>query len=98
VGIFSERDYARKIILLGKTSMKTALKEIMTENVGTVSQKTTIDQAMALMTELRIRHLPVVDENELIGIISIGDLVLSIVADQAFMIDQLEKYITGTRA
>jgi CBS domain-containing protein len=96
VGIISERDYARKIILLGKTSMKTPVREIMTEEVISVGPESTIEEAMALMTDKRIRHLPVMEANKMIGVISIGDLVKSIIADQEFMIAQLEKYISGT--
>jgi len=98
VGVVSERDYARKVILLGKTSMKTPVKEIMTEEVITVRTGNTIEEAMALMSNKRIRHLPVVEEEEIVGVVSIGDLVKAIMADQEFTIDQLEKYISGTRS
>jgi CBS domain-containing protein len=96
VGIVSERDYARKIVLHGKVSMTTQVGEIMTEDVITVSPYLTVKEAMALMTEMHIRHLPVIEEAKIIGLISIGDLVKSIIADQEFMINQLEKYISGT--
>ena len=94
-GIVSERDYARKVILHGKASMKTPVREIMTAAVIVVSPQSTVEDAMALMTEKRVRHLPVVEENEIIGVISIGDLVESIIANQEFMINQLESYISG---
>lgn len=97
VGIISERDYARKVALRGKASVKTPVKEIMTENVVTVSPQTTVEEAMALMTDKRIRHLPVVEEDKLVGVISIGDLVKSIIAKQEVMINQLENYISGTQ-
>ena len=95
VGIISERDYARKVILQGKASMGTQVREIMTAEVTTISPSRNVKEAMAIMTEKRIRHLPVVAEDKIMGLISIGDLVKSIIADQAFIIDQLEKYISG---
>jgi CBS domain-containing protein len=95
VGIVSERDYARKVILHGKVSMETLVREIMTEEVIAVGPKTTIKEAMALMTEKHIRHLPVLEGTKIVGLISIGDLVKSIITDQEFMINQLEKYISG---
>ena len=98
VGIVSERDYARKVVLHGKVSMKTPVREIMTEEVITVSPQITIKEAMALMTGKHIRHLPVIEGTKIAGLISIGDLVKSIIADQEFMINQLENYISGTRA
>ena len=98
VGVVSERDYARKVILHGKTSMKTPVKEIMTEEVITVGTGSTVEEAMALMTDKRIRHLPVVEGGKIVGVVSIGDLVKAIIADQEFTIDQLEKYISGTRS
>lgn len=97
-GVVSERDYARKVILRGKTSMKTPIKEIMTEEVITVGIGSTVEEAMALMTDKRIRHLPVVEGEKIVGVVSIGDLVKAIMADQEFTIDQLEKYISGTRS
>ena len=97
VGIISERDYARKVALRGKASIETPVKEIMTEKVVTVSPQTTVEEAMALMTDKRIRHLPVVEEGKLVGVISIGDLVKSIIAKQEVMINQLENYISGTQ-
>lgn len=95
-GIFSERDYARKIILLGKSSKETLVREIMTEKVLYALPGQTTDQAMALMTEKRIRHLPVLDANQnVIGMVSIGDLVKETISEQAFLIQQLEQYIAG---
>ena len=97
VGVVSERDYARKVILKGKASMKTPVREIMTEEVVTVTPQSSIDEALTIMTEKRFRHLPVIDNNKVIGVISIGDLVESIIENQEFLIRQLEKYISGTR-
>ena len=95
-GIFSERDYARKVILLGKSSKETAVKEIMTEKVLYVLPEQTTDQAMALMTEKHIRHLPVLDAGKrVIGMVSIGDLVKETISQQAFLIQQLEQYIAS---
>jgi CBS domain-containing protein len=95
IGIISERDYARKIILLGRASPTTPVSEIMTTRVAYAQPQQNIEECMAVMTEKRIRHLPVMDEGGLIGIISIGDLVKSIIAEQKFLIEQLERYITG---
>jgi len=97
VGIVSERDYARKVVLRGKISMNTPVGDIMTEEVITIDPQITIKEAMALMTEKHIRHLPVIEGTKIIGLISIGDLVKSIITDQEFMINQLEKYISGTQ-
>jgi CBS domain-containing protein len=94
-GIFSERDYARKVILLGKTSRETLVSEIMTTHVICVEPDWTADQCMALMTERRIRHLPVVEQGRLIGVISIGDVVRAVVDEQRFTIDSLQRYITS---
>jgi CBS domain-containing protein len=95
-GIFSERDYARKVILLGKSSKETAIKEIMTEKVLYALPEQTTDQAMALMTEKHIRHLPVLDAGKhVIGMVSIGDLVKETISQQAFLIQQLEQYIAS---
>jgi CBS domain-containing protein len=96
-GIFSERDYARKIILRGRTSRETPVREIMTEKVLYVRPEQTVHDCMALMTRHRVRHLPVLAEGELIGLVSIGDVVKCIMDDQEFMIEQLENYITGRR-
>ena len=98
VGVISERDYARKVILHRKTSMKTPVMEIMTEEVITVGTGSTVEEAMILMTDKRIRHLPVVEGEKIVGVVSIGDLVKAIIADQEFTIDQLAKYISGTRS
>jgi len=94
-GIFSERDYARKVILLGKTSRETLVSEIMTTQVICVEPDWTAEQCMALMTERRIRHLPVVEQGRLIGVISIGDVVRVVVDDQQFTIESLKRYITS---
>jgi CBS domain-containing protein len=95
-GIFSERDYARKIILVGKSSKDTMVREIMTEKVLYARPEQTIDEAMALMTEKHIRHLPVLDtDKRVIGMVSIGDVVKETISEQAFLIKQLEQYIAG---
>ena len=96
-GIVSERDYARKVELLGKTARDTPVCEIMTERVVCVRPDQTVEDCMALMTNKRIRHLPVIEGNTLIGIVSIGDVVKAIISEQEFMIAQLEHYITGAR-
>jgi len=93
VGIFSERDYARKVILLGKSSKKTYVREITTPHVIYATPDMTNDQGLALMSAKRIRHLPVVDSEDMVGMISIGDLVRSIISEQKEMISQLEQYI-----
>ena len=95
VGIMSERDYARKVILKGRFSRDTLVRNIMTERVVYVRPEQTLGQCMALMTEKRIRHLPVMANDQLIGVISIGDVVKAIISDQEFIIEQLETYITG---
>lgn len=95
VGIISERDYARKIVLLGRTSPNTLVKEIMTSHVAYTHLDQSIEECMAIMTDKRIRHLPVIEEGKLVGVISIGDLVKSIISDQKFIIEQLERYITS---
>jgi CBS domain-containing protein len=97
VGIVSERDYARKIVLLGRASKDTPVRAIMTSPVMYVEPDHTNEQCMALMTENRLRHLPVIEEGELIGLISIGDLVKDIISEQQFIIRQLELYIMGER-
>ena len=96
VGIFSERDYARKVVLDGRSSRKVAVSEIMTREVVTVGPEQSIEECMTLMTSERIRHLPVIDNGKLAGIVSIGDLVKEIISEQQFMIDQLENYIKGS--
>ena len=96
LGIFTERDYARKVILKGKASKETLIRDIMTDNPTTVSPENTIEDCMRLMTNKFIRHLPVVEHGELLGIISIGDVVKFIIEEQKFIIENLEHYITGT--
>ena len=95
VGIISERDYARKIVLKGRSSRETAVQDIMTANVIYVRLDQSIEECMSIVTERRIRHLPVLDRGRLVGIISIGDLVKIIIAEQQFIIEQLEHYISG---
>ncbi|MEQ1486969.1 MAG: CBS domain-containing protein [Methylotenera sp.] len=95
VGIFSERDYAREIVLKGKSSKTTAISEVMTTNVLTTKPSDTVDQAMAIMSEKRIRHLPVLENGKVIGMLSIGDLVKETIAYQQRLIKQLESYING---
>ncbi len=95
VGIFSERDYARKVILLGKSSKATLVREVMTPRVLCVRPDQTIDQCMALMTDKHVRHLPVVDQTRVVGVISIGDVVKEVISHQQFVISQLENYISS---
>ena len=95
LGIMSERDYARKVIIKGRSSESTAVSEIMTVNVFTTSSSETVNDCMSVMTEKKIRHLPVVEDNVVIGMISIGDLVEAIISDQQEEIEQLEHYISG---
>lgn len=95
LGIMSERDYARKVIIKGRSSESTAVSEIMTANVFTTSSSETVNDCMSVMTEKKIRHLPVVEDNAVIGMISIGDLVEAIISDQKEEIEQLEHYISG---
>ena len=97
VGIVSERDYARKIVLMARSPMDTLLRDIMSSPVMYVHPDQTSEECMALMTENRLRHLPVMDGGQLIGLISIGDLVKATISEQQFVIDQLEHYITGQR-
>jgi CBS domain-containing protein len=94
-GLISERDYARKVSLKGRTSLETKVSEVMTQKVVCTTLKQTADEVMAVMTEKRVRHLPVIDEKQVVGLISIGDLVKAIISDQQFVIEQLEKYITS---
>ncbi len=95
-GIISERDYARKVILEGKSSKETFTRDIMTKDLYVVSSSTTVDECISLMTEKRIRHLPVLDKGKLVGLVSIGDVVKAIVREQRIEIDYLNKYIMGT--
>ena len=96
VGIFSERDYARKIILQGKTSKDTLVREIMSDKVAYVTPSATLDECMALMTQKHFRHLPVLnDDGGVAGMISIGDLVKETISSQQFLISELERYISG---
>jgi CBS domain-containing protein len=94
VGIISARDYGRKVILAGKSSKDVRVQEVMTSSLVTVSPETTVLDAMALMTRHHIRHLPVLKEGKLDGVISMGDLVSEVISGQAFTIDQLKKYIS----
>jgi CBS domain-containing protein len=96
VGIFSERDYARKIILKGKSSQSTQVSELMTTKVFYVKPQRTLQDCMFLMTDKHIRHLPVIDEGELVGIITIGDVVKGIISEQKRTIEDLESYISGS--
>ena len=95
VGILTERDYARNVALKGRSSPQTLVSEIMSTQVATVGPDDTVEKSLALMTEKRVRYLPVVKEGVVVGIISIGDLVKSIIGDQRFTIDQLETYCSG---
>ena len=97
VGIVTERDYARKIALKGRTSALTQVRDVMTTSVMFVKPSQTSEECMALMTDNRLRHLPVVQDDRLIGLISIGDLVKDIISEQKFVIEQLEHYISGQR-
>ncbi len=95
-GILSERDYARKVILNGKSSKEMTVEEIMSEDVIYVTAERTVEECMALMTNKRVRHLPVMENDKLIGIISIGDVVKALIDEKEFVIEQLVHYIKGT--
>ncbi len=95
VGIFTEREYARNVYLKGKSSPATSVRDVMASPVICVGPNRSVEECMALMTEKRVRHLPVMDGDELVGLVSIGDLVKSVIAEQQFTIEQLENYIYG---
>lgn len=95
VGIVTERDYARKIILEGKSSRTSSVDEVMTRRVLCASPERTVDECMALMTDKRARHLPVLDHKQVVGVVSIGDLVKAMISEQQVLIDQLQHYISG---
>lgn len=97
LGIFSERDYARKLVLLGRFSKDTRVEEVMTRQVVTVAPETELSEAMRLMTEHRVRHLPVVEGGKVVGVISIGDAVKAIIAEQEVLIEELSRYVTENR-
>ncbi len=97
VGVMSERDYARKVILAGRASRDTKVGDVMTSRVIFADPTETVEECMALMTDKHIRHLPVMEDGELLGLVSIGDLVKEVIAEQKFMIKQLEHYISGGR-
>ncbi|MEO6166057.1 MAG: CBS domain-containing protein [Chitinophagales bacterium] len=95
VGIFTERDYARKVILLGRASKDTPINEVMTAHVKTITKDTQIDECMKMMTEKTIRHLPVLEDGKVTGIVSIGDVVKLLIEEQKGIIEHLESYIAG---
>ena len=95
VGVISERDYARDVVLKDRSSKETLVKDIMSDKVVYADPHQTVDECLAVMTEKRIRHLPVMDGDQMIGLVSMGDLVKTIIAEQKVTIDQLERYITG---
>ena len=95
VGIFSERDYARKVILKGKSSKTTPVSELMTKKVLYIDPGTTVEDCMALMTEKNVRHLPVIEKNQLVGLVTVGDVLKQLIEDQKFEIQELERYINA---
>ena len=95
VGVITERDYARKIVLMGRTSLETPVREIMTKRVIFARPEQSVEESLAVMTARAVRHLPVLDQNTVIGLVSIGDLVKAVIADKEFIIEQLETYIQG---
>ena len=95
IGIITERDYARKVVLRGKSSKDTSVSEIMTERVIFVQPEQAIEECMAIMTENRVRHLPVLENGKLIGMVSIGDIVKAVISEKDLLIDQLSNYISG---
>ncbi len=97
VGIFSERDYARKLVLLGRFSRDTRVEEVMTKEVVTIRPEADLAEAMRLMTEYRVRHLPVVEGGKVVGVISIGDAVKAIITEQEMLIEELSRYISENR-
>jgi CBS domain-containing protein len=96
IGVFSERDYARKVILVGRASRDTRVRDIMSGSVITIGLDDTVSRCMQIMTDSRVRHLPVVEGERLLGVVSVGDVVKSVIAEQAFEIEQLQGYISGT--
>lgn len=98
VGIITERHYSRNVVLKGKTSPTTPVRDIMEKRVIITTPEQTVEYCLALMTQARIRHLPVMKEGKVAGVVSIGDLVKNVIGDQEFIIDQLENYIGGSRA
>ena len=95
VGIFTERDYARKVVLIGRSSRDSAVSEVMTHSEVCVGPDRCVNECMALMTEKRMRHLPVLDHKRIVGLVSIGDLVKATIEEQEFTIRQLQQYVTG---
>ena len=93
LGVFSERDYARKLVLLGRFSKDTRVEEVMTPEVVTVTPETSLEEAMRLMTEHRMRHLPVLEEGKVVGVVSIGDAVKAIITEQEVLIEELSRYV-----
>lgn len=97
LGVFSERDYARKLVLLGRFSKDTRVEEVMTCEVVTVPPETSLEEAMRLMTEHRMRHLPVLEEGKVVGVVSIGDAVKAIITEQEVLIEELSRYVMENR-